>query len=111
MMTQTTREKIIELREQGNTCKETAEIVGVTEPTVWYTMRRSGLNGKIRHYRRGYQKPASIQRAVEEYGSVLIEEGLNGGYVVTINDVFVGTECGSIGSAIRSAAGVAGRAQ
>lgn len=109
MMTQKARDQIIRLRKDGATCREAAEAVGVTETSVWYVMRKHGLNGKIHNHRNGYQPPGSIHRAIEEYGTVTIEEGMNGGYIATVADVYQGGECGSVGAAIRSAATKAGR--
>lgn len=109
MIAEAVRERIIALRRKGYTCREAAEIAGVSESAVWYTMRRNGLAGRFRQYRKGYQPPASVSGAVEEYGTVTIEEGLNGGYIATVADVYQGGECGSVGAAIRSASMKAGR--
>lgn len=109
MISESIVERIVALRKAGHTCRETADIVGVSESSVWGVMRRRGLNGKIRAYRKCYHPPASVGAAVHEYGSILIEEGLNGGYVATIEDVYTSGECGSLAAAIRSAARKAGR--
>jgi hypothetical protein len=108
-MTEKARDKIIQLRKSGATCREAAEAIGVSQSAVWYTMRAHGLAGKIRAHRSGYTPPGSIHRAVDEYGTVTIEEGASGGYIVTVADVYQGNECGSIGAAIRSASEKAGR--
>lgn len=108
-MTYATEQRIVFLRQTGRTCREAAEAVGVSEGSVWHVMRKRGLAGRIREHRQGYQPPASIAAAIEEYGAVYIEAGLNGGYIATVEDVYTGGECGTVGAAIRSAAQKAGR--
>lgn len=100
-----TARRIVSLRRAGYTCRETAELCGVTESTVWYRMRASGLNGEIRA--RGKVRddtPRNLKDAIEQYGVVTLEEGADGGYVCTIDDEVSGPEKGSIQGAIYAAA-------
>jgi hypothetical protein len=102
-----TAERIIELRRAGYSCREVARRTGVTVSAVWYRMRASGLNGKIRA-RLGASEdiPRSMRAAVDRYGPVTIEPGSTGGYIATLDDDITGPERGSIQSAIYGAARV-----
>ncbi len=50
-------EKIIALRKQGLTCRETAERLGIPIYIVYNCMRRNGLVGKLRSNKKN-KKPA-----------------------------------------------------
>jgi len=103
VISQTVFNRIVALRKEERTCREVSHIVGVSEATVWSAMRRANLAGKIRG--KAENRPAaSIEAAVDRYGSVTIEAGLNGGYIATLGNDLTGRECGTPASAIRSAA-------
>jgi len=105
MVSESIKNQVIALRKAGRTCRETAIEVGCAESTVWSVMRRTGLNGQIRNIRPASRRPAaSVEAAVERFGSVYIEEGMNGGYIATLGDEWTGSECATPQSAIRSAA-------
>lgn len=107
-MTTADAKKVIEWRQAGKSCRECAEILSVPEWQIWRLMRDTGHAGKYRAktYRYGFRGDSTaIGRAVKSWGEVLIEEGLNGGYIATLGDLHTGAECETVAAAIRDAEG------
>jgi hypothetical protein len=97
-------EAIIRLRTENNlSCRAVAEELGIEEYSVWYCMRRHGLAGKIRAHAKAIKRiQIDLDYALDQVGEVIIERGLNGGYIVTVGDL-TGLEKMSIDAAVRSA--------
>jgi predicted transcriptional regulator len=92
----TRTKQVNELFEKGYSEKEIAKNLGVTINQVKYSRqrkRRSSLYGKVN----------SIKRTVQDNGVLTIEEGINGGLIVTLDEKWTGSEKDSLRSAIYSA--------
>jgi len=94
--------EIISLRKSGLSCRAVAEELDIEEHAVWYCMRRHGLAGLLRAApERKPRMKIDIDYALDAFGELSIERGLNGGYLVTI-DGRTGEERMSIEAAIRA---------
>jgi len=95
---------ILEMRENRIGCAVIADTLDIPVHLVWQTLARLDASGK--HRARTYRRKAysrSLRHLVQEHGSVTIEAGLNGGYVVTVGDKYSGSECSDLPPAVRSA--------
>lgn len=97
-------ELIVRMREHGLSREDTAKILGVGLPIINEAVTRLGIGGK---YRVRKYKPRVYTRdlieAIREFGVVTIEDGLNGGFIVTVGDEARGQECAKLPSALKSA--------
>lgn len=90
--------EIIEDRRAGKTCRQIAEERGVPEHSIWNLMRKTGNAGRFRGEPKPYKKRDShysvpevtvselIAWLVAEHDEIIIERGLNGGYIVTAGE-------------------------
>lgn len=106
--------EIIEDRRAGKSCRQIAEERGVPEYSIWNLMRKTGYAGKFRAESKPYKKREPhytvpevtvaelIAWLVAEHDEIIIERGLNGGYVVTAGDT-TSSEQRDVQSALRQA--------
>jgi len=99
--------RMVELRRNGLTCKQVADLLSVPVWIVWRAMRDAGLSGEIRNYshkRAPARKPRPIiDRLLDRVDSILIERGSAGGVIATLDDQWTGTEQETAEDAIKSA--------
>ena len=98
--------QVLKLREQRYSCKGIAMLLEIPEHQVWRCLQRNGLSGKARYQTRQRQyvgRKRTLEAAVEEYGAVTIEAGLNGGYLAHLGDEATGEERETVVQAIRAA--------
>ena len=94
--------EIIDMRTNGLSCRAVAEELDLEEHEIWGCMRRHGLTGKLRAKpERKAPVKIDIDYALDAFGELAIERGLNGGYLVTI-DGKTGEERMSVEAAIRA---------
>jgi transposase len=116
-------ERVVALRKAGYSCRTTAKELGVPEHYVWAVMQRTGNAGRyhaapkrdghtvVRHdgSHAGRKQEVAMRRMqrletlIEEYDAITIEAGLEGGYIVTLDDTWTGSERRRISDAIASA--------
>ena len=98
------RDKAVELRKQGCTNREVAERLKLTIYQIEWIMRSTRNVHKWYYYRPPRSTLAAVLTyAVNRYGSIHIEEGLNDGVIATVADLHTGEECDSMLEAIKSA--------
>jgi transposase len=105
---------ILTWREQGQSCKEIAERLGVPEWQIHNVMKQTGNAGRWRarpKYPKTRRKPRTQLKRLEDvlsrYGSLYIEPGAWSGYIATLDDRWTGSECLTTDEAIYSAIAVA----
>lgn len=102
---------ILSWREQGQSCREIAERLGVPEWEIHNVMKATGNAGRWRAKKNKYpqvrRKPRNplqrLEDVVDAYGVLTIEQGASGGYIATINDEHTGAESLTTDEAIYSA--------
>jgi len=106
---------IIAMRQQGYSCREIAERWGIPEHRVWYVMQTTGNAGRYhaapkrdghtsgRAQAQKRRREQKLEELVEQYDVVTIAAGLNGGYIVTLDDEWTGEERQGITAALASA--------
>jgi len=81
--------EVIERKQAGETNRDIAESYGIPTHAIENALRRTGNTGMGRGRQQGYErKPrmarrTMLDRALDECEEVIIERGLNGGYIVT----------------------------
>lgn len=99
-------ERILNYSDDGHPRRQIAERLGMTYGQVNYITCNYGRTPGGEILRRP-NVPASrthpLKSAIEVHGSCTVEEGLNGGYIATVGDVWTGVETKTIHGAIVSA--------
>jgi hypothetical protein len=85
----------------GLTIEATAEALGLTTGQVAYAQQVLGFRKPKKGPSR--KRYGWLSDVVESNGLITIEQGLNGGYIVTLGDQWTGEERCSIKGAIKSA--------
>lgn len=99
---------ILERRDRGESCRSIAEDLGVPEHQIWYLMRLTGYEGRVRarpvrRKRRRMTLQEIVKHIEEEADIIEIERSVDGeGWIVSIDDL-PGDQCRTIDQAIRSA--------
>jgi len=99
---------ILERRDRGESCRAIAEDLGVPEHQIWYLMRQTGYEGRVRarpvRRKRRRMTLQEVIKYIEEAADIIeIERSVDGeGWIVSIDDL-PGDQCRTIDQAIRSA--------
>jgi len=108
-------ERIVALRRAGHSCRSVADELCIPQSHVWNVMQRTGNAGRYHAApkRDGHQagrgqaqkrrREQKLEELVEQYDVVTIAAGLNGGYIVTLDDEWTGEERQGITAALASA--------
>lgn len=107
-------QRITEMRNDGKNCRQVAERLGLREDQVWKLSQEARVHGypipKIVRLPRGKNKEqiprkvkGNLEDLLRDWDVVTIERGLNGGYMVTLDDEITTEEYPELAEAIQMA--------
>jgi len=83
---------VVERKRSGKTNRDIAEAYGIPTHAIEYALRKTGHTGMGRARQRDYVRAPRvgrrtiIDRLLDTADEVVIERGLNGGYIVTVGE-------------------------